>query len=482
MAQVDELCFDNLDEFINDENKVVTYKWLSRSLSINVNLAKQALYKFLTQQRNEKHNDDLFVTYFLSGLFHDGDSLVYKAQIVPEQALESAKSGYTHLTSCHVYSVQKGKLKDSNSLYIVDYDLMKEHIFESNRFSSVKHPSKILRSDEEIEDIQIKTTNKSPVKPTDPPSSRVVRTEKNTKKPNGIAGMFAKSVKKQADTKETQSSTNSSGLLKNCKYESVNILSDDHVISRFNLFVVWISVVDRVILFQDVSSKTKNKSKPSGLTNFFSKRVAPKAEQDEGCVPRSREDCKTEDQPNKNSQSEMILKNVITKGKKKKVDSDEDEPILQEKKRRRVRQIMTDSSSSEDEMEIDEPVPSPTAPPTVDSSPDEIPPTPSPEVDGTKHGSADEDPQNSGTHGRIRKRKLTTKTSVDEDGLLVTEKVIVDEWEDVTDEKDATTDVTPEEEKMDTKTKKPSAAPSKVSPVGHASRKQTALTSFFKKK
>ena len=69
-------------------------------------------------------------------------------------------------------------------------------------------------------------------------------------------------------------------------------------------------------------------------------------------------------------------------------------------------------------MEIDEPVPSPTPPPTVDSSPDEIPPTPSPEVDGTKHGSADEDPQNSGTHGRIRKRKLTTKTSVDEDGLL----------------------------------------------------------------
>ena len=37
--------------------------------------------------------------------------------------------------------------------------------------------------------------------------------------------------------------------------------------------------------------------------------------------------------------------------------------------------------------------------------------------------------------------------------VLVTEKVIVDEWEDVTDEKDATTDVTPEEEKMDTKTK-----------------------------
>jgi len=83
---------------------------------------------------------------------------------------------------------------------------------------SLNNPSHLLTDRDELDDLVFSIHCQSPVKPTDPPSSRVVRTEKNTKKPDGIAGMFAKSVKKQADTKETQSSTNSSGLLKNVSH------------------------------------------------------------------------------------------------------------------------------------------------------------------------------------------------------------------------------------------------------------------------
>jgi hypothetical protein len=79
------------------------------------------------------------VPQFHSGGFQQTNQLIvlifqtHHVEIVLEESLNAVKSTYKNITSCHVYSVQKSKLKDSNALYIVDYDLLKKQIFNSNQ-------------------------------------------------------------------------------------------------------------------------------------------------------------------------------------------------------------------------------------------------------------------------------------------------------------------------------------------------------------
>ncbi|WAR27412.1 DPOD3-like protein [Mya arenaria] len=90
---VDCLFLENIDEYVNDESKIVTYKWLSQTLQVNCNVAKQMLYQFVQTERNEKGNDNITVTYFVSGLTKpDGEGV-----------------------------------QDSNALYTTDYEKFKEN-------------------------------------------------------------------------------------------------------------------------------------------------------------------------------------------------------------------------------------------------------------------------------------------------------------------------------------------------------------------
>uniref|UniRef100_D6RG54 DNA polymerase delta subunit 3 n=1 Tax=Mus musculus TaxID=10090 RepID=D6RG54_MOUSE len=38
----EQLYLENIDEFVTDQNKIVTYKWLSYTLGVHVNQAKHA--------------------------------------------------------------------------------------------------------------------------------------------------------------------------------------------------------------------------------------------------------------------------------------------------------------------------------------------------------------------------------------------------------------------------------------------------------
>ena len=46
-TKVDDMYMENLEEWIFEEEKIVTYKFLSRSLKIHVNVAKQMLFNFM---------------------------------------------------------------------------------------------------------------------------------------------------------------------------------------------------------------------------------------------------------------------------------------------------------------------------------------------------------------------------------------------------------------------------------------------------
>merc|ERR1712241_885836 len=96
---------ENLEEYIIDENKVVTYRWLSLTLNIHVNQAKQELFSFVTSKRNKGGNDDVNVTYFVAGLGQTktGEPC-HRCVVVPEAEMTAVKSQLSAVTSCHVYA------------------------------------------------------------------------------------------------------------------------------------------------------------------------------------------------------------------------------------------------------------------------------------------------------------------------------------------------------------------------------------------
>ncbi|KAB7494214.1 DNA polymerase delta subunit 3 [Armadillidium nasatum] len=135
---------DNLDIFINDENKIVTYRWLSLTLSVSSNIAKQMLYHYLQKSKDSDKECKLSVTYLLSGLQFDEELKqdVHKVCVVREDDLEKVKSTFKTIYSLHIYSLQKVQIKDLNILYGIDYDNIKEDVFQSAQYSSISPSSK----------------------------------------------------------------------------------------------------------------------------------------------------------------------------------------------------------------------------------------------------------------------------------------------------------------------------------------------------
>ncbi|KAJ7375535.1 DNA polymerase delta subunit 3, partial [Desmophyllum pertusum] len=111
MADEEELYFANLDEFVNDEDKIVTYKWLSRTLSVPVNKAKQMLYAFVQKQKASKAASHLNITYIIGGRCSVNGDIVHRYVITQDENLEETKKTFSPVTSLHIYSIQKCKLK-----------------------------------------------------------------------------------------------------------------------------------------------------------------------------------------------------------------------------------------------------------------------------------------------------------------------------------------------------------------------------------
>ncbi|KAG8137124.1 hypothetical protein E2320_005673 [Naja naja] len=124
----DELYLENIDEFVTDQNRVVTYKWLSFTLGVHVNQAKQMLYDYIERKRKENAGAPLHVTYLLAGNLVQNGHTYHKVAVVREDKLEAMKSKFSTLASVHVYSIQKAQLRDSSPLFNTDYDILKANL------------------------------------------------------------------------------------------------------------------------------------------------------------------------------------------------------------------------------------------------------------------------------------------------------------------------------------------------------------------
>ncbi|KAG7220000.1 hypothetical protein INR49_018466 [Caranx melampygus] len=206
---MDELYLDNIDEYVNDHDKIVTYKWLSLTLGVHVNTAKQMLYHYLDHKRKES-SAPLHATYLVSGKFVDNGQTSHKVSVVREDQLDDFKAKMSLIVSVHIYSVQKALLKDSGPLYSVDYDAVKDNLKNCNKYSAIRCASAVPMSSLELQ--QSREMQRAP-EPEPVVKKPIMNGEANaaskpsTKPPKGIMGMFASkpAPKNQDSSKEVKS-------------------------------------------------------------------------------------------------------------------------------------------------------------------------------------------------------------------------------------------------------------------------------------
>lgn len=381
---MDELYLDNIDEYVNDHDKIVTYKWLSLTLGVHVNTAKQMLYHYLDHKRKES-SAQLHATYLVSGKFVDNGQTSHKVSVVKEDQLEDVKSKMSLIVSVHVYSVQKALLKDSGPLYSVDYDAVKDNLNNCSKYSAIRCASAVPMSSQEL--LQAREIHRAPTpepehKNTGMNGAANGASKPSTKPQKGIMGMFA--------NKTTPKNQDSSKNVKSEQKEDA-------------------PVVD--------APKSKQATKASPMMNFFGSQTAkkpekPVKEEEAAQSSSSAEPQRQSAQPEEKQEAAAVEPPKDTKKDsrsktKRIVDSDSEEEKMDKKKRRRIKKPEPDSSDedvipdSPQQMETREPSPSPEK-----------------EVKSVSHSHQ----VTSETRTRKRRRVLKSRTFVDDEGCIVTEK------------------------------------------------------------
>ncbi|KAI5755560.1 hypothetical protein M8J77_017966 [Diaphorina citri] len=504
----------NLEEFVFDENKIVSISWLSRTLNIHVGLAKSLLSTFVN---DESFKPKLSTCWFVFGTSKT-DPSSKKMLIVPDNQLESVKDRFEKITSQHVYSIQKSGNSgtDMNSVYLADQSADK-NIAQCSSLSNLKCDQvKIVANRRNLVAPAPPTTSNSNSKPavsgktTDKPGDSA----KKSPVKNTIGNMFSKkneeTEKKKKDAeKSSKEQEKVNGNVKtdtdkNSKGEEKKVENKSPVKK------VPVSPAKKSGI---TAGKKKGAEKGAGsanITSFFSKGPLPEIKKAEPAVQKpiketkpiakkpSNESKEIEDEAmdveetdenekpevaenvevdknNKDSEKDKKSKGkkTSTKSANSKKTDKKKEKKEKEVQRRRIRVFSDSSESEKEEPERERSLsPPPPSPPRVDiksatlsDDDDVIPPTPEPQSTG----------------GRKRKRKLVTKTMTDESGFLRTVK----EFETVScsDSEGESNPVQqdtkkPKVEEKETKSKTPPASKPTKSPNAT---KQTSILSFFKK-
>ncbi|XP_012062906.1 PREDICTED: DNA polymerase delta subunit 3-like [Atta cephalotes] len=161
---------ETLAGHVFDNDKLVTYKWLSKELQVHVNVAKQILWNFYQKY----HSNNIECTYLLIGHLKEKGIHV---EVVRDSDVSKAKEKFSKIISEHVYSVHKP---------IMDLQLLATADSGDVKYSAIKFDAKI-RSDEEMQLLrwgsaakQATVENVLDLKSTD--STNPCMTEKNTTK------------------------------------------------------------------------------------------------------------------------------------------------------------------------------------------------------------------------------------------------------------------------------------------------------------
>ncbi|OAD62084.1 DNA polymerase delta subunit 3 [Eufriesea mexicana] len=407
--------------YIFDEDKVVTYKWLSKELEVHVNISKQILWEFWHKYKEEK---DFDCTFLLMGILHDNGMRI---EVVRSKDLLTAKEKYSKIICKHIYSLQKvlpeiqilgnvenGDIKFSAIKCIENNERSDEemHIFRWNARSNENKP--VL--EEKVQSIS--KTNK--VEKENSSEEKQIVKKKNAER-KGFDNLFGKASNKQKDPSVPPSS------------EKMEVVSFDQTKQPS----------------KDVTLKfSKSIKQKDGLSNF----LQPSKNQTK-IVETVDEDKISSSIEKKITEKTTTLKNndkqkKTVRGKKRTRSKETNNTV---KKRKRIT-ICSDSSGTElsdkeQEQELELP--------------------PSPENSSFIRKRSVSPPQVKHENGKRKILKIVDKT-FEEDGFLVTKKVHV--YKSCSEDESETIEA-----------KEPIVPESRSEVKGKKNSKQTSLTSFFKK-
>ncbi|XP_019863814.1 PREDICTED: DNA polymerase delta subunit 3-like [Amphimedon queenslandica] len=422
---------DRLDEWIQDEGKIVTYKWLSRTLSLSVTSAKQILSSYVEKCKEKTDPDDAAIHVFYTLTGQDKDTSGIMVLLVDEEDREKYESQLQAVYNVAVYSVQKSKPKDTAALYNSDRQCMLDHLSSYSQWNLIKCPNMATRP------INNTTPTTTTIEAADHSTSSVCHfASKPTKrKPinkDSVTSFFGKAQKQQTGTSKSSSSNEKENSPIMRKKESIT------------------SSVKR-------SSDTTLQAKPSnGPPPLIKKELV---EEEEALLDKEQDNSTSAQAPIESEHIRMVKKEgkiEDSEGPKakrkptKKVLDPKPKATQSKRKRKRIQNMSSDESDSE-----------------PDQQQKSLPATSI--TDRTESSS----PASSATKKRKRVKKLVTKMFVEEDGSMVTEK----HWEEVS------TDAS-DEEKPTLPTPSPMVASSKMAGSSTGKKKkgtQASLMSFFGK-
>ena len=102
-----------IDNWIQCEDKIVTYIHLALELGVSCNQAKSMLYSYLHKARSVPSHPVL-PFYLISGYMTEDELLV---KLVNEKVLEAAKSKFSKILSIHIYSICKYIVTNPKSIH-----------------------------------------------------------------------------------------------------------------------------------------------------------------------------------------------------------------------------------------------------------------------------------------------------------------------------------------------------------------------------
>ncbi|XP_066593446.1 DNA polymerase delta subunit 3-like [Prorops nasuta] len=412
-----------LSRFVLDDDKIVTYKWLSKELQVHVNVSKQILAKFWNEHKRNKIVDS---TVLLIGTLNDGSMRV---EVVKESNLLEAKSKFREILAEHIYSIQKS---------LPDLELLAIAGEGDVNYSAIKCKESIERSDVELSKIRWGKSF-------------------NEKSPQKIAKVKGSSVTKSSPQKDEK-------VVEQVKEETVEKKTSPE------------NQNSKVLHKKSHGSKKPAQTAKTGFKSLFGKNVKKEQTNYENSFEEEKKICETVPKSDSSTsqtdgnkrlhesgEKKSVLENKTVKSSKtekskkqrgKKRNRSEDT----KKEHKRIRIISDSDSSISDNNSGAEELP---------PSPENIPPTkprsPSPPKEKYEGG---------------KRRILKVKDQVfEEDGFIVTKKV--HEYESCSE--DEIEVIPPPKETKPLKKSSPTKKTTKRGKQNNSSSKQTTLNNFFKK-
>ena len=178
MSFSEEAYLQIIDNWIQCEDKIVTYIHLALELGVPCNQAKSMLYTYVQKARSIPSHP-VFPVFVISGYISPYSMLV---KLVPEKELESTKSQFTQILSLHIYSICKYIVTKPNSIQKA-LNLITQDKIGINKLSLIKN-SHIRRRTLKLKSgtqTGVTTTNTKVEKDTPKPSNYIPKIPVETK-------------------------------------------------------------------------------------------------------------------------------------------------------------------------------------------------------------------------------------------------------------------------------------------------------------